>query len=182
MNQAPVTNLPGVARTIVGAGLLSVEDASTLLAKAQTSNRTFVRELLDSGQVEDATLAPLLSKIFSVPYLNIDAVEPLRLPPKIIAPKLMRTRQVVGLRVARNKSLIAACSDPSDDRMVQVVQFSTQMKLDLVLVESGKLKAFLTKLLTNEGGMDALDDDEAQQGEGLNFWSDFEAKDEGEAT
>jgi type IV pilus assembly protein PilB len=130
--------LPGMGRALVSAGMLGQKAAEDLYLKAQTNRTSFTAELTGSGAVSPYDLAHTLSRAFSVPLLDLDAIDKQRLPRDLLDAKLCQTYRLVVLS-KRNNRLIAATVDPSDQEAAEKIKFATQMGVDWVIVEHDKL-------------------------------------------
>lgn len=134
--------LPGMARALVAAGKLPQKAAEDIYRKAQANRTSFMLELTSSGAVSPADLALTLSKAFAVPLLDLDAIDPLRLPKDLIDAKICQDFKLVVLSKRSNR-LIAATADPSDQEAAEKIKFATQLGVDWVIVEHDKLSRML---------------------------------------
>ncbi len=136
------TALPGMGRALITAGLLTRESAEALYAKSQARSTRFIAELTGSGTVVAADLAHTLSQAFGAPLLDLDAIDPLRLPRDLLDPKICQSYRVVVLS-KRNNRLTIATADPSDREAAEKIKFSTQAGIDWVIAEYDKLMRML---------------------------------------
>ena len=142
--------LPGMGRALVSAGMLAQKTAEELFRKAQANKTTFTVELTGSGAVSAHDLALTLSRAFSVPLLDLDAIDKDRLPKDLLDPKICQTYRLIVLS-KRNNRLIAATADPSDQEAAEKIKFATQMGVDWVIVEHDKLAKVLQTADINAG-------------------------------
>jgi type IV pilus assembly protein PilB len=154
--QTPLVALPGLGRALVMAGKLGQKAAEDIYKKSQTSRTSFIAELTGSGTVSASDLAHTMSIAFAAPLLDLDAVDPQRLPKGLLDPKLCQSLRVVVLS-KRNNRLIVATADPSDQVGAEKIKFSTQMGTDWVIAEYDKLSKLVdaTTVTTNEA-MDSI--------------------------
>ena len=138
--------LPGVGRALVMAGKLSQKAAEDIYRKAQISQRNFITELTDSGSVSAADLAHTMSQAFAAPLIDVDALDPQRLPTNLLDPKLALKYRLLALS-KRSGRLIVATADPSDHEAAEKVKFATQMGVEWVIAEFDKLGRFLETVL-----------------------------------
>ncbi len=141
MPEAPLASppeLPGLARTLVSAGQLSLATAGELYAKAREHKASFIVELTGSGAVSAADLAHLLSQAYSAPLLDLDAIDPNKLPADILDAKTCLQYRVLPL-YRRGNRISVATADPSDQQAADKVKFATQLGIDWVVVEYDKL-------------------------------------------
>ncbi|HEY1102744.1 MAG TPA: type IV-A pilus assembly ATPase PilB [Burkholderiaceae bacterium] len=130
--------LPGLGRALVEAGKLPLATAEAIYRKCLAGRSSFVAELTGSGAVSAFDLAHAMSAAFSAPLVDLDAVDPQRLPRNLLDPKLCLTYRVVVLS-KRNNRLIVATADPADPQVAEKIKFSTQLGVDWVIAEYDKL-------------------------------------------
>lgn len=135
--------LPGLGRALVLAGKLEQKLAEEIYRKSASSRTSFVAELMGSGAVSAADLAHTLSSAFGVPLINMDAIDPQRLPKNLVDSKICQTYRIVILS-KRNNRLIVATADPSDQQAAEKIQFATQLGVDWVIAEYDKLLKLVT--------------------------------------
>ena len=80
MNDASSMAFPGLGRALVVAGKLGQRAAEDIFRKAQASRTSFIAELTGSGAVSPFDLAHTMSTAFAAPLLDVDAIDPHRLP------------------------------------------------------------------------------------------------------
>src|ERR1035437_3680193 len=130
--------LPGVGRTLVTTGKLEQKFAEDIYRKAQTHQTSFIAELTGSGAVSASDLAHTLSVAFGVPLIDIAEVDTLKLPKGLLDNKICSDFRLVVLGKRQNR-LIVATADPSDQKSLERIKFSTQMNVDWVVAEYDKL-------------------------------------------
>ena len=132
------TALPGLGRAMVVAGKLAQTTAEELYKNSIRKKSSFIAELLGSGSVSAADLAHTLSHAFAAPLINLDAVDPKRLPKGLLDAKFCQDFRLVVLN-KRNNRLLVATADPSDQSIAAKIQFSTKMSVDWIIAEYDKL-------------------------------------------
>lgn len=130
--------LPGLGRALINAGKLGQKAAEDLYKKAQAGRTSFIAELTGSGAVSASDLAHTMSQAFAAPLLDLDAIDPQRLPKDLLDPKICLAYRVVVLSKRSNR-LIVATADPADQDAADKIKFSTQMGVDWVIAEYDKL-------------------------------------------
>ena len=130
--------LPGLARALISAGKLGQKSAEDISKKAQASRNSFIAELTGSGAVSASDLAHTMSTAFGAPLLDLDAIDPQRLPKGLLDGKICQAYRVVVLS-KRNNRLIVATADPSDQQAAEKIKFATQMGVDWIIAEYDKL-------------------------------------------
>ena len=134
--------LPGLARALVSAGKLAAKNAEEIYQKSLSARTSFIAELTGTGAVSAADLAHTLSSAFGAPLLDLDAIDPQRLPKDLLDPKLCQAYRVVVLS-KRNNRLIVATADPSDQQAAEKIKFASQMGVDWVIAEYDKLSRMI---------------------------------------
>ena len=135
--------LPSLAHVLVSAGKLSSKTAEEIYRKAQTGRSHFVAELIGSGTLTAYDLAHAMSAAFSVPLVDLDALDVSRLQKGLLDAKICQDFRIVVLN-KRNNRLLVATADPSDQKASEKIKFATQMGVDWVVAEYTKL----TKLVS----------------------------------
>jgi type IV pilus assembly protein PilB len=130
--------LPGLGRALILAGKLGQQSAEEIYRRAEGKHSSFIGELMDSGAVSPADLAHTLSTAFAAPLIDLDAVNPQRLPKGSLDPKICQDFRVVVLS-RRNNRLVVATADPSDQTAAEKIKFASQMGVDWVIAEYDKL-------------------------------------------
>jgi type IV pilus assembly protein PilB len=130
--------LPGLGRAMVAAGKLEQKSAEDIYRKSVSNKTSFISELVGSGAVSASDLAHTLSVAFAAPLINLDALDPQRLPKGLLDNKTCQDYRLVVLS-KRNNRLLVATADPSDQRAAEKIKFSTQMGVDWIIAEYDKL-------------------------------------------
>ena len=136
--EAPNTTLSGVARVLVNAGKLNAKTAEDLAKLAKEKRSSFISAVIAAGAVSPSDLAHTLSTAFSLPLLDLAAVDAQRLPKGVIDAKLSAQYQVAPLG-KRGSRLFIAGADPTDQEALERIKFATQLTPEWVLVEHDKL-------------------------------------------
>ena len=135
-----------MGRALISVGKLTQKSAEDTYKKSQSSKISFIAELTASGVVSAADLAHTVSSVFGAPLLDLNAIDPLRLPRDLLDTKICAAYKVVVLS-KRNNRLIVATADPTDQEAAEKIKFSTQMGVDWIIAEYDKL----TKLVESTG-------------------------------
>ncbi|PZP96720.1 MAG: type IV-A pilus assembly ATPase PilB [Variovorax paradoxus] len=139
---APGVALPGLGRALIAAGKLGQKAAEDLYRKAQSGRTSFIAELTGSGAVSPFDLAHTMSSAFGAPVLDLDALDPQRLPKDLLDAKICHAYRVVPLSKRGNR-LAVATADPSDQEAAEKIKFATQLVVDWVIAEYDKLSRML---------------------------------------
>jgi type IV pilus assembly protein PilB len=130
--------LPGLGRALILAGKLEQQSAEDICRKADSKHSSFIAELMDSGAVSPADLAHTVSTAFAAPLIDLDAVDPQRLPQGALDSRICQALRVVVLS-RRNNRLVVATADPSDQEAAEKIKFTSQLGVDWVIAEYDKL-------------------------------------------
>src|SRR6478672_2806686 len=151
-----VSALPGLGRALVSAGKLGQKAADDIYKKAQANRTSFIQELTGSGAVSASDLAHTMSAAFGAPLLDLEAVDPGRVPRGLLDTKICQAYRVVVLS-KRNNRLIVDTADPSDQQAAEKIKFATQMGVDWVIAEYDKLtKMVEAQATTATEAMDSI--------------------------
>jgi len=142
-SESPSTVLPGLGRALILAGKLGQKSAEDIYRKAKSSRTSFIAELTGSGVVSASDLAHTMSSAFGAPLVDLDAIDPQRLPKGLLDSKICLDYRVVVLS-KRNNRLTVATADPSDQQAAEKIKFATQMGVDWVIAEYDKLLKLVT--------------------------------------
>ena len=146
--------LPGLGRALISAGKLTQKLAEDIYKKSQISRTSFIAELTGSGAVSATDLAHTVSAVFGAPLLDLEAIDPLRLPKELLDPKICQAYRVVVLS-KRNNRLIVATADPTDQEAAEKIKFTTQMGVDWIIAEYDKLSKLVES--TSKSATQSLD-------------------------
>lgn len=136
--EASAIALPGLGRALMSAGKLTQKAAEEIYQKSQNNRTSFIAELTGSGVVSAADLAHTVSAVFGAPLLDLEAIDPLRLPKDLLDAKICQSYRVVVLSKRSNR-LIVATADPTDQEAAEKIKFTTQMGVDWIIAEYDKL-------------------------------------------
>lgn len=126
----------------MSAGKLTQKAAEEIYQKSQISRTSFIAELTGSGVVSAADLAHTVSAVFGAPLLDLEAIDPLRLPKDLLDAKICQAYKAVVLSKRSNR-LIVATADPTDQEAAEKIKFTTQMGVDWIIAEYDKLNSLV---------------------------------------
>ncbi len=166
------------------AGKLNAKAAEDLVKSSKEKKSTFLSAVLAAGALTPAELAHTLSSALALPLLDLNAVDPQRLPRAIIDMKLAAQYQIVVLGKRGNRLFIGG-ADPTDQEAGERIKFATQLSPEWVIVEHDKLSKMLegagvsaTESLDNIVGgdfeFDVSDDDVTTSAETQEVTADVE--------
>lgn len=135
---APQIVLPGLGRALVLAGKLEQPAAEAIAQAAKKANRSFIQELIGSGTLTSSDVAHTMSQAFSAPLIDVDALDPLRIPADLLDAKLASEHSILALS-KKGGRLIIVTADPANQDAAEKVKFATQMGVEWVIGEYDKL-------------------------------------------
>ena len=141
---APQSALSGVARVLVHAGRLSAKAAEELVKSAKDRKSSFIASVISAGAVSPTDLAHTLATALALPLLDLNAIDPQRLPHNLVDTKLALQYQIIVLGKRGNRLFIGG-ADPTDQEAVERIKFATQLTPEWVIVEHDKLSKILEK-------------------------------------
>jgi type IV pilus assembly protein PilB len=154
-NTATPIRLSGLARRLVGDGLLTEEDAHSAQSAAKESKQAFVSYLVNKKILASADLASIASQEFGVPLFEINAMNMELAATDLIQEKLIRQHNALPL-YQRGKRLYVAVSDPTNLQALDEFQFNTGLNTYPLLVDEVQLSTSIEKALDKTD--DQLDD------------------------
>lgn len=141
---SPNSSISGLARALLQAGRLSMQEVEHLHNQAVADKAAFIDVLLQSGRIDASSLASFCSTTFGYPILDIATLNPSFLPDKIIDAKFMRTQRVIALAKRGNKVAVAL-SDPTDIQVLDQIKFHTELNVEPIIVEHSALLKLIEK-------------------------------------
>jgi len=135
---APKMALGGLARRLVGEGLLTEEAAQEAFQKSRAKNKSFIRYITSEKLVNSYEVAHVAAHEFAVPLLDIDTIE---LDPdllELVKLELIKKYTVLPL-FKRGKKLFIATADPTNFHALDDIRFQVNMITEPVMVDEEKL-------------------------------------------
>jgi len=136
--ESAASALPGLGRALILAGKLGQQSAEDICRRADSKHSSFIAELMASGAVSPADLAHTVSSAFAAPLIDLNAIDPQRLPQGALDSRICQAFRVVVLS-RRNNRLVVATADPSDQEAAEKIKFTSQLGVDWVIAEYDKL-------------------------------------------
>jgi len=130
----------GLIRTLITKGLLNETDTPELIKQAKKKKISVLRYILNQQLVDSTSIAMTAVEEFGLSYLDIDAIDVLKLPLSELTNSLIRKHQVLPL-FKRNNTLFIALSDPTNSHTLNQIKFHTRQQTEIIIVEDHKLTA-----------------------------------------
>ena len=144
--QQPVTKPSGLAWRLVRDNLISETQAQRSIEEAQGKRLPFVQYLVETKILDGRQIAMAACQEFGVPLLDLDAVDLLSLPVRLVDEKLVRKHRALPL-LKRGNHLFLAVSDPTNVQGLDEIRFNTGLATDAILVEEEKLALAIERTL-----------------------------------
>ncbi|UUZ50451.1 type IV-A pilus assembly ATPase PilB [Massilia sp. B-10] len=137
--------MSGLARALMQAGRLNVQQADALQKKALIDKTPFIDALLSSGSIDARTLAAFCAETFGYPLMDLAGFSAESLPPGAIDNKLMQAQRVIALAKRGNKMSVAI-SDPTNTQALDQIKFQSEAQVEPVIVAHDVLLIWLSNL------------------------------------
>ncbi len=158
---AATRNISGLARALAQHGVMSESEAEALQQQSQTSNVSFVEQVLSGKRMSAQQLAVFASRAFGVPLLDLGGLDFDQINREYFDTRIAQTRRVLPLHKRGNR-LYVATSDPANLQALDEVRFKTNLVVEPVVVEDDKLAQAIAKFVEASGAnlkdMAALED------------------------
>ncbi|HET7314724.1 type IV-A pilus assembly ATPase PilB [Salinisphaera sp.] len=152
------TALGGLARQLVEDGLIEHEEALRIQSEAQLNEESFVARAVATRALSAAVLARALAHAFSMPLLDLRAVNLDHAPVDAAPESLIRKHSALPI-FGRGRTLYLAVADPTNLQALDEFRFNTGRHIEAVLVEQDKLeRAIETRFNALDSVMAGLDD------------------------
>ncbi|HHM04942.1 MAG TPA: type IV-A pilus assembly ATPase PilB [Gammaproteobacteria bacterium] len=139
--------MTGFARTLVQEGLLSHDQAQSIVDSASVKGVPFVTELVENIRALDAlTVAVAGAEGFGLPLLDIAAMDIDGETAGLVEEKLIRKHNALPL-FKRGKRLFVAVSDPTNFQGLDEIKFHAGCSVEPVLVEQDKLSLAIDQVM-----------------------------------
>ncbi|MES1925410.1 type IV-A pilus assembly ATPase PilB [Salinisphaera sp. T31B1] len=157
-NNPSTPPLGGLARQLIEDGLIDADKAAEIHREAARENESFVARVVSRGVLSAAVLAKAACEEFSMPLLDLRAVDLGQAPIKSVSEPLIRKHGVLPI-FKRGRSLYVAVADPTDLQALDEFRFNTGLNIEPVLVEQDKLaRAIDNAFSAIDSAMAGLDD------------------------
>ena len=164
--------LSGLARKLVGEGLLDENKAAEAFQAALDDKVPFVKYLVDNDLQTSKVIAHAASQEFGVPILDIEALEIDADVLKLVSEELIQKHHALPLFKRGNRVFIGL-SDPTNLQALDEIKFHLGANTEALVIEEDKLAKAIDKALEDaDGGLGELD------GGGLEDLDDLEHGDD----
>ncbi len=151
--------LTGLARHLVKSGMLDEEQTNAALSASRKARQHFVSYLVREEIVAPGPLARAIAEEFSLPLLDLDAVQIDLDAARAAGEASIRTHHAIPF-FRRGKRLYVAVSDPTDFQGLDEIKFNTGFNVEPIICEEDKLARHLDLIAQAiDTSMNALDED-----------------------
>ncbi|HJR31572.1 MAG TPA: type IV-A pilus assembly ATPase PilB [Pseudomonas sp.] len=140
--------LSGLAKQLVQAGLITDQSAQQAYQQAQRDRISFVSYLVQNKLLKSWQVAEIASDHFGMALLDLNCLDKDTQPRGLVSEKLIRQHHALPLWRRGNK-LFMGVSDPSNQQVINDIQFSTGLSTEAILVEEDKLSDAIEKFFDN---------------------------------
>ncbi len=164
INTAPQTGLSGIAKRLVGNGILAENDARKAVDDASRQKIPIGAWLLEAGLVSGNDLAMASSAEFGMPLLDVEALDVAQLPMTLVKEELITKHKALPL-FKRGNRLFLGVADPTNLHALDEIKFQANHLIEPILVEAEKLSRTIelaltaaNQTITDLGDAEGLDD------------------------
>lgn len=155
MTLPPIT---GLLEALVKTQVIEPQRAADLMERSRKEQEPLLQTLM-SGGISGASIARAASQRFGVPRVELESFDTADLPLSLVPAKLLESGTILPLR-KRGRRLTVALADPSDQGAVENLRFSTNLAIDVVAADPGKIARLIEEARNNSmSGLDDLDED-----------------------
>ena len=140
--------LSGLAKQLVLAELITDQSAQQAYQQAQRDRISFVSYLVQNKLLKSWQVAEIASDHFGMALLDLNCLDKDTQPRGLVSEKLIRQHHALPLWRRGNK-LFMGVSDPSNQQVINDIQFSTGLSTEAILVEEDKLSDAIEKFFDN---------------------------------
>lgn len=128
-------------KTLISEGLITEKNFERISKEAKRSKQPIYELLISRGVMSASYYLEILSKAFSVPLANLDAVTLNTKIMKLIPEDVARSRHLIAFNQEKNGLLDVAMSDPTDVESIEYVEKYTGKKVKPFLESESKIES-----------------------------------------
>lgn len=150
--------LSGLAKQLVLAELITDQSAQQAYQQAQRDRISLVSYLVQNKLLKSWQVAEVASEHFGMALLDLNCLDKDTQPKGLVSEKLIRQHHALPLWRRGNK-LFVGVSDPSNQQVINDIQFSTGLNTEAILVEEDKLSDAIEKFFDSHAtGLEEMAD------------------------
>jgi len=152
------TLMNGLARKLVGNGLISQEVAEEVAEVAAKKSQPFLQALVHHDEVSSAAITRFVAADFGLPVFDLSSLSPESIPQDYLKEDLLETQHAVPIAMRGNR-LFIAISDPTNSEAIDKYKFASGLNVEAVIVEDDKLSELRKSIMDGSGSLsEDLDD------------------------
>lgn len=140
----------GLVGQLVKAGLITEAQAKEATRNANQQQQPLPLYLVEQLGVDERALAEAISRAFSMPLLDLDKMDKDLWPVDLVKDKVINKHFAIPI-FKRGKKLFIAVCDPTQNQAISEFKFSTNMQVEPILAEAGKLTRTIETLFDSTG-------------------------------
>jgi len=148
-----ITRLSGLSNRLIAAGMLTQNQSHEAERQARLPNRSLVRYLIDTLNVETKALAEIASAEYGIPVFDVSAMNRELLPDHPIDSDMMMKHHAVPL-FQRGNRLFVAVSDPMNLAALNEFKFAAGINTDAVLADDTALNQLIHEIAEGASGFE----------------------------
>jgi len=153
MAKNPSIRLSGLARCLIGEGLLTQESAEEATKQSTNKKVPFSEYLVSNSIVKAIDMAMAASVAYGFPVFDLNAIDKEQVPKGKVSTKLVNKHHIVPM-YERGKRLYIGVADPTNHQGFDEIKFHTGSSVSAILVEEDKLKSLIEFYTKEESAMD----------------------------
>ena len=153
--------LNGLARRLVGRGVLDDAQAQKACIEANKKNKSLLSYLLNEQLAEPMALAEAASAEYGIPLVDVNALDLNAAPMSLVNEALIEKHTALPLHL-RGNQLFIGLRDPTDHQVIDEIQFSSGFHVEPILIPADKIDAAIERAL--ESTSPVFDDFEEEEG------------------
>ena len=160
MNPAALAGLTGIARRLVIEGTLADADARKAVDASSKQKIPLGTYLIEHALANGTQVAMASSAEFGVPLFDVEALDLMQAPIKLISEKLITQHKALPL-FKRGNRLFVGVSDPTNLRALDEIKFQSNHTIEPILISEEQLGRAIELALAATGtNIEGLDDAE----------------------
>jgi type IV pilus assembly protein PilB len=158
-----------ILTSLVNTGVIAEDDAHLALVKIKKEEQSTLDYLVENSLASEKQIATACAANYSIPLMDCEVLNEKLLPKDLIDEPFIHTNQVVPL-YRRGGTLFIGISNPSNLHILNEAEFQSQLSIQPVMVEHGKLLRMIKGVFSSiNTTLDTMDVDSLDK---LSFSSD----------
>ncbi|MCK9539838.1 MAG: type IV-A pilus assembly ATPase PilB [Dokdonella sp.] len=138
MNTPPLAGISGIARRLIGQGVLAEPEARKALEEAARQKMPIGAWLTEKGLVSERQIAMATSAEFGMPLVDVEALDFAQLPMNLVREDLINKHKALPL-FKRGNRLFVGISDPTNVRGLEEIKFQSNHIIEPILIDEAQL-------------------------------------------